>query len=87
MSIIKTATQYNGNSLNYMEVEKIEKKDHFEVICFDHILNQKITFQSKIINATGPWADQIRLLEKEKFQSKIRLSKGIHIVVPKAVLP
>ena len=87
-SIIKTANQYHGNSLNYMEVEKIEKKDHFEVSCFDHILNQKITFQSEhVINATGPWADQTRLLEKEKFQSKIRLSKGIHIVVPKAVLP
>ena len=51
-------------------------------------MNQKISFQSEhVINATGPWADQTRLLEKEKFQSKIRLSKGIHIVVPKAVLP
>ena len=87
-SIIKTATKYNGNSLNYMEVEKIEKKDHFKISCIDHVFNQKITFQCKhVINATGPWADQTRLLEKEKFQSKIRLSKGIHIVVPKAVLP
>ena len=71
-----------------MEVEKIEKKDHFIISCIDHVINEKITFQCKhVVNATGPWADQTRLLEKEKFQSKIRLSKGIHIVVPKAVLP
>ena len=87
-SILKTANQYDGNSLNYMEVEKIEKKDHFEISCIDHVINEKITFQSNhVVNATGPWADQTRLLENEKFQSKIRLSKGIHIVVPKAVLP
>ncbi len=83
-SIIKTATQYNGYSLNYMEVEKIQKKELFEINCLDHILDQKSTFKSKhLINATGPWADQTRLLQNEKFKSKIRLSKGVHIVVSK----
>jgi len=33
-----------------------------------------------IVNATGPWLDQLRLLEDERAASSIRLSKGVHVI-------
>lgn len=41
-----------------------------------------------IINATGPWSDKTRLLEKEgKHRHRLRPTKGIHIVFDKEKLP
>jgi glycerol-3-phosphate dehydrogenase len=38
---------------------------------------------SMVVNATGPWADQIRRLEDPKAQRLLRLTKGTHAVVPR----
>ena len=88
ISLIKTAKQYNAGAINYMEVKSINKTENFNISCFDHVYQKNITLHSKnLINATGPWADKTRLLQNEKFTSNIHLSKGIHIVVSKEVLP
>ena len=88
ISLIKTAKQYNAGAINYMEVKSINKTENYNISCFDHVYQKNITLHSKnLINATGPWADKTRLLQNEKFTSNIHLSKGIHIVVSKEVLP
>lgn len=38
---------------------------------------------SIVVNATGPWADQIRRLEDPKAPRLLRLTKGTHAVVPR----
>ena len=35
----------------------------------------------RIVNATGPWLDQVRALEDERAAPSVRLSKGIHVIV------
>jgi glycerol-3-phosphate dehydrogenase len=35
---------------------------------------------NRLINATGPWLDQVRLLEDERATPSVRLSKGVHLV-------
>ncbi len=40
-----------------------------------------------IINAAGPWVDAIRSLEDPGADVRLKLSKGIHLVVPSARLP
>jgi glycerol-3-phosphate dehydrogenase len=35
-----------------------------------------------VVNATGPWVDRVRRLESESAGSSVRLSKGVHAVVP-----
>jgi glycerol-3-phosphate dehydrogenase len=35
----------------------------------------------RIVNATGPWVDRLRLLEDDAAAPSIRLSKGVHVVV------
>ncbi len=38
---------------------------------------------SLVLNATGPWADQVRRLEDSKAPRLLRLTKGTHAVVPR----
>ena len=35
-----------------------------------------------VVNATGPWIDDLRLLEDPKREPTVRLSKGVHLVLP-----
>ena len=35
-----------------------------------------------VINATGPWLDSLRLLENPRSEPTVRLSKGVHLVLP-----
>lgn len=88
ISILKTALKYNGKSISYIEAIEIEKKNEFHVTCYDHINKKNYTIKCvNLINATGPWADITRGKEGIEFESKIRLSKGVHIVVPIEKLP
>jgi glycerol-3-phosphate dehydrogenase len=40
-----------------------------------------------VVNAAGPWVDAVRCLEDPKAERKLQLTKGIHLVVPRARLP
>ena len=40
-----------------------------------------------VVNATGPWADAVRRLEAPDADARLQITKGIHLVVPRAVLP
>jgi glycerol-3-phosphate dehydrogenase len=35
-----------------------------------------------VVNTTGPWLDYLRLLEDPRRQPAVRLSKGVHLVLP-----
>ncbi|MEM8607416.1 MAG: glycerol-3-phosphate dehydrogenase/oxidase [Myxococcota bacterium] len=40
-----------------------------------------------IVNAAGPWVDALRALESPSNDARLALTKGIHLVVPRARLP
>jgi glycerol-3-phosphate dehydrogenase len=40
-----------------------------------------------VINATGPWVDDLRELDKSKKGKQLHLTKGVHIVVAHEKLP
>ncbi|MCQ7056899.1 FAD-dependent oxidoreductase, partial [Clostridioides difficile] len=41
-----------------------------------------------VINTTGPWSDTIRKMDHtEKYQSQMRPTKGVHLVVDAEKLP
>ena len=40
-----------------------------------------------VVNAAGPWADRVRQLEDAASAGMLRLSRGVHLVVPFARLP
>lgn len=40
-----------------------------------------------LVNATGPWSDQVRRLIRPEVSARLRLSRGSHLVVPRSALP
>ncbi|MFO7245394.1 MAG: glycerol-3-phosphate dehydrogenase/oxidase [Thermaerobacter sp.] len=41
----------------------------------------------KVLNATGPWGDQVRRLDEPEASRLLRLTKGIHLAFPRQRLP
>ena len=42
-------------------------------------------YAKKVVNATGPWVDDVREFDKSKQGKQLKLSKGVHIVVDQSV--
>ncbi|MGI9169306.1 MAG: FAD-dependent oxidoreductase [Caulobacteraceae bacterium] len=40
-----------------------------------------------IVNAAGPWVDAVRAMESPEAAPRLRLTRGIHLVVPREALP
>ena len=81
----------DGAALNYMEVSEFiyENEKVAGVKVTDKLTgNKHEIFADFIVNATGPWKDQVSQQEKtQKGTKKLILSKGIHLVFPNAKLP
>jgi len=44
--------------------------------------NRAVIQAKRVVNATGPWADQVRRLANPQAKPLVRMSKGIHLVYP-----
>lgn len=88
---LKKANQYKAKALNYSKVSGFlydEKNEINGITVTDELLNQTYQLKTKaVINATGPWVDEVIALSKEKYTAKLQLTKGVHIVVPYKRLP
>ncbi len=90
IEIIKTATQYGALCLNYLKaVEFLYKSDKIQGIrCKDLIQNKEIAIRSSfVINAAGPWVDELRQYDGSLQGKRLFHSKGVHLVVPYNRLP
>jgi glycerol-3-phosphate dehydrogenase len=48
----------------------------------DTLTNKVFDIKSKyVVNATGPWVDGLRQKNQSNANKKLRLSKGVHLVV------
>ena len=49
----------------------------------DQLSQERFTVRAKaFVNATGPFSDRVRKLANPGIQPRLRLSKGIHILLP-----
>ncbi|HAB90458.1 MAG TPA: glycerol-3-phosphate dehydrogenase [Bacteroidetes bacterium] len=91
ISVIKTACQQGAIALNHAEVKDFtyNKKGLIDGIkLIDHIHANQHTLRSKVvINAAGPWVDDVRSFQKNTTNRHLFLTKGIHIVVDQEKLP
>lgn len=90
LEVIKTALNYGATAINYTEVEAFLYKENMVkgVKVFDHLLNEHYFIDAAhIINATGPWVDDIRRLNKSVQGDTLQLTKGVHLVFPHEKLP
>ncbi len=87
---IKTAVQNGAFCLNYCKANDFEKENGkiTGVQVTDKEANQNFTIKTtKVINAAGPWVDELRTADKSMNKKRLFLSKGVHIVVPHNRLP
>src|SRR5690606_24185937 len=90
LEIIKTALHYDATAINYTQVQEFLYKEQevAGVKLYDHILDQEYElFANHIINATGPWVDDVRHLNKSVLGDTLQLTKGVHLVFPYEKLP
>src|SRR5690606_409687 len=90
LEVIKTALRYDATAINYSQVQEFMYKDELVsgAKVYDHILEQQYELEAThIINATGPWVDDIRHLNKSVHGDTLQLTKGVHLVFPYEKLP
>ena len=90
IEIIKTAHAYGADLLNYVEVEDFiyEKGEVKGVTCFDHLAEEDFAVYGKqIVNAAGPWVDELRKLNHSYLDKQLHITKGVHLVFEHEKLP
>lgn len=90
IELIKKAIQYNSKAFNYTKVNNFIYKNGqvAGVEVYDEMLDKPFTVNARcVINAAGPWVDDLRYKDNELGKQKLQLTKGIHLVVPFEKLP
>ncbi|HPA36896.1 MAG TPA: glycerol-3-phosphate dehydrogenase/oxidase [Chitinophagales bacterium] len=91
IEVMKTAVERGALCLNYVAFRSFTHNDKNQVngaVAEDMLTGEKIQIRSKkIINACGPWVDEIRKEDQSLKKKRLHLTKGIHVVVPKEKLP
>ncbi|MGD0428464.1 MAG: glycerol-3-phosphate dehydrogenase/oxidase [Candidatus Acidiferrales bacterium] len=90
ITLVKTFTAAGGETLNYARVIALEKAPDGKLQAAeveDQLTHARFTFRARaFINATGPYADTVRQMAMPAALPRMRLSKGIHILLPLEVL-
>ena len=97
LALAKTAVEYGATVLNYCEVLgfNFDKEGQIEAVLFkdntdtdnDDITGKYVVKAKAVVNATGVFVDEIRLLENPQRSPMVKPSQGAHIVLPKKFLP
>jgi len=87
---MKEAVKFGAKALNYAKVEELlyDNGKITGVLVRDLLTDEtfKITAK-KIVNATGPWVDDIRAKDHSKKGKFLQLSKGVHLVIDQSKFP
>ena len=90
IEVLKTSMEHGAVCLNYLKVTGFIYKDEkiSGVNLQDIISNDSFSIQVKnVVNACGPWVDELRLFDKSLNYKKLHLTKGVHLVVPYEKFP
>lgn len=91
IEVLKKAVEKGALALNYVKVTDLIFDENRQVIgakVRDVLTgNEYETFAGKIVNATGPWVEEVRDFDYSRYSKKLHLSKGIHIVFDQSVFP
>lgn len=86
IEVIKTAVENGAHCVNYCSAESLvydEQKKAVGAVCRDLKMEREYRIEAKqIVNATGPWVDDVRKHDNGSNEKKLHLTKGVHIVVP-----
>ena len=91
IEVAKTAATKGAVLLNYIQAKEfiLDKKNKVAgVKCVDLKTNNIFDITSlAVVNATGPWVDDLRKIDNSLKGKRLHLTKGVHIVLDKSKLP
>ncbi|MFD2117506.1 glycerol-3-phosphate dehydrogenase/oxidase [Paenibacillus yanchengensis] len=84
IEVLKKAVELGVTAINYGKVSSLRYGDDGQligVVVEDMIDHQTYNWTAtKVVNATGPWVDEIRDMDHSKQGKTLRLTKGVHLV-------
>lgn len=90
LALVHSADDAGAAVLNYAEVTGFTKNDTGQLESAqikDGLSGENYEIKAKLfINCTGPYSDHIRLMANPGQESRIRPSKGVHLILPYDVL-
>ncbi|MEH7073416.1 glycerol-3-phosphate dehydrogenase/oxidase [Neobacillus drentensis] len=90
IEVIKAAVENGANAMNYVKAEEFIYQDKVitGVRVKDLHANKVFNVRAKkVVNAGGPWVDQIRYKDYGRNNKQLRLTKGVHLVIDHSVFP
>jgi len=90
IEVLKTAVNYEAKIINYTEATEFiyEENRVIGATVKDAFSNKNYTIKAKyVVNACGPWVDELRQLNNSKIGKRLHLTKGVHLVVAYEKLP
>lgn len=90
MEVMKKAVEKGTTALNYSKVVELiyDNETVVGVLIEDQLTKERYQVHAKkIVNATGPWVDDLREIDHSKEGKTLKLSKGSHVVIDQSVFP
>ena len=91
INLVQTAAREGATLVNYAEVASLLKDAqglvHGVAVRDVHSGKETEVFAKVVINATGPFADELRALDAPGAEPMIAPSQGVHLVLPRSFLP
>src|SRR5699024_6175090 len=87
----KKAVQKGAYALNYMKATDFIYDNQEKIIgvqLWDELTGKKHkVYAKKVVNACGPWVDNLREMDGSKKGKTLQLTKGVHLVFSKKRFP
>ena len=91
IEVMKRAREFGADIINYAKANQFlyNKKNKVSgVEVTDLLHNEMFEIKGKrVINAAGPWVDDVRSKDYSTNNTQLRLTKGVHIVIDQSVFP
>lgn len=90
IEVLKESSKYGASLLNYTKVETlIYEKGKLIGVQVKDLLTEDIypIYAKKIINATGPWVDTVRQMDRSNNGKFLQHTKGVHLVIDQSHFP
>lgn len=91
IEVMKRAAEFGADIINYTKASGFVYDTNEQVIGInaDDLIdgNKFEVLAKKVVNASGPWVDEVRGGDYSKNNKQLRLTKGIHLVFDNSVFP
>ena len=91
LEVMKEAAARGANVFNYVKVESLNYDANGRIagVTARDMLDGEVrqVTGSQIVNASGPWVDRVREMDKSKKGKMLQLTKGVHLVIDQSKFP